>query len=253
MPGVPRELAEHQLKVFPNAKPIKQRLRRFTPEKREAIRAELTQLKAAGFIREVMQPEWLANPVLVLKKNKKDWRMCVDYTDLNKHCPKDPFGLPRIDQVVDSTAGCALLSFLNCYSSYHQISLAIEDQEKTMFITPFGAYCYTSMSFGLKNAGATYQRAIQTCLADHWGKRVEAYVDDVVIKTKNEEDFIDDLRQVFDSLRKFRWKLNPTKCVFGVPAGQLLGFVISNRGIEANPKKIKAILCMHPPRSQKDA
>jgi len=219
MPGVLRELAEHQLKVFPNAKPIKQRLRRFTPEKREAIRAELTRLKAAGFIREVMHPEWLANPVLVLKKNKKDWRMCVDYTDLNKHCPKDPFGLPRIDQVVDSTAGCALLSFLDCYSGYHQISLAIEDQEKTAFITPFGAYCYTSMSFGLKNAGATYQRAIQTCLVDHWGKCVEAYVDDVVIKTKNEEDFIDDLRWVFDSLRKFRWKLNPTKCVLGVPAG----------------------------------
>ena len=81
--------------------------------------------------------------------------MCVDYTDLNKHCPKDPFGLPRIDQVVDSMAGCALLSFLDCYSGYHQISLATEDQEKTAFITPFGAYCYTSMPFGLKNAGAT--------------------------------------------------------------------------------------------------
>ncbi|WVZ52500.1 hypothetical protein U9M48_003554 [Paspalum notatum var. saurae] len=206
MPGVPRELAEHQLKVFPNAKPVKQRLRRFTPKKREAIRAELTRLKAAGFIREV----------------------------------------------VDSTAGCALLSFLDCYSGYHQISLATEDQEKTAFITPFGAYCYTSMPFGLKNAGATYQRAIQACLTDHWGKSVEAHVDDVVIKTKNEEDFIDDLRKVFDSLRKFRWKLNPTKCVFGVPTGQLLGFVVSNRGIEANLEKIKAILRMHPPRSQKD-
>ena len=85
--------------------------------------------------------------------------MCVDYTDLNKHCPKDPFGLPNIDQVVDSTAGCSVLSFLDCYSGYHQISLAKEDEEKTTFITPFGAFCYTSMSFGLKNTGATYQRA----------------------------------------------------------------------------------------------
>ncbi|WVZ52217.1 hypothetical protein U9M48_003299 [Paspalum notatum var. saurae] len=229
--AVPRELAEHQLKVFPNAKPIKQRLWRFTPKKREAIRAELTWLKAASFIRKVMHPEWLANPVLVLKKNKKDWRMCV----------------------IDSTAGCALLSFLDCYSGYHQISLAIEDQEKTALITPFGAYYYTSMSVGLKNVGATYQRAIQTCLTDHWGKRVEAYVDDVVIKTKNADDFIDDLQQVFNSLRKFRWKLNPTKCVFGVPAGQLLGFVVSNREIKANPKKVNAILQVHRPRSQKDA
>jgi hypothetical protein len=156
MPGVPRELAEHKLKVYPQARPIRQKLRRFTPDKREAIHAELARLVVAGFIREVLHPEWLANPVLVLKKNKVDWRMCVDYTDLNKHCPKDPFGLPRIDQVVDSTAVCSVLSFLDCYSGYHQISLAKEDEEKTAFITPFGAFCYTSMPFGLKNAGATY-------------------------------------------------------------------------------------------------
>jgi hypothetical protein len=167
MPGVPREVVEHKLKVYPQARPIQQKLRRFTPDKREVIRAELARLVAAGFIREVLHPEWLANPVLVLKKNKVDWCMCFDYTDLNKHCTKDPFGLSRIDQVVDSTAGCSMLSFLDCYSGYHQISLAKEDEEKTAFITPFGAFCYTSMSFGLKNAGATYQRAIQTCLADH--------------------------------------------------------------------------------------
>jgi hypothetical protein len=126
--------------------------------------------------------------------------MCIDYTDLNKHCLKDPFGLPRIDQVVDSTAGCSMLSFLDCYSGCHHMSLAKEDEEKTAFITPFGAFCYTSMPFGLKNAGATYQRAIQTCLADHWGKRVEAYVDDVVIKIENSENFIEDLQLVFNSL-----------------------------------------------------
>jgi hypothetical protein len=130
MSGVPRELVEHKLKVYPQARPIRQKLRRFTPDKREAIRAELARLVAAGFIREVLHPEWLANLVLVLKKNKVDWRMCVDYTDLNKHCPKDPFGLPRINQVVDSTTGCSMLSFLDCYSGYHQISLTKEDKEK---------------------------------------------------------------------------------------------------------------------------
>jgi hypothetical protein len=167
MSGVSRELAEHKLKVYPHARPIQQKLRHFTPDKREAIRAELAHLVSAGFIREVLHLEWLANAVLVLKKNKIDWRMCVDYTDLNKHFLKDPFGLPRIDQVVDSTAGCSMLSFLDCYSGYHQISLAKEDKEKTAFITPFRAFCYTYMLFGLKNAVATYQRAIQTCLADH--------------------------------------------------------------------------------------
>ena len=111
--------------------------------------------------------------------------MCVDYIDLNKHCPKDPFGLPCIDQIVDSTTGYALLSFLDCYSGYHQIALKEQDQSKTSFITPFGAYFYKTMSFGLKNVGATYQRAIQMCLGDQIGENVEAYVDDVVVKTKN--------------------------------------------------------------------
>jgi hypothetical protein len=170
MSVVPRELAEHKLKVYPQASLIRQKLRCFTPDKIEAIQVELAHLVLVGFIREVLHPEWLANPILVLKKNKVDWRMCVDYTDLNKHCPKDPFGLPRIDQVVDLTVGCSMLPFLDCYSGYYQIGLAKEDEEKIAFITPFGAFCYTSMSFGIKNAGATYRRAIQMCLAHHWGK-----------------------------------------------------------------------------------
>ena len=154
MPGIPREEAEHSLDLNEKARPIKQRLRRFAQDRKEAIRVEVTRLLAAGFIREVTHPKWLANPVLVKKKNG-EWRMCVDYTDLNKHRPKDPFPLSRIDQVVDSTAECTLLSFLDCYSSYHQIALKKSDQEKTSFITPFGAYCYNTMMFGLKNAGAT--------------------------------------------------------------------------------------------------
>jgi hypothetical protein len=119
---------------------------------------------AAGFIREILHPDWLANLVLVQKKNMTEWRMCVDYIDLNKHCPKDSFGLPRIDHIIDSTAGSALLSFLYCYLGYHHIVLKEEDHSKISFITPFDAYCYKTVSFGLKNAGTTYQRAIQTCL-----------------------------------------------------------------------------------------
>jgi hypothetical protein len=159
MPGVPRELLEHRLNINPQAVPKKQRLRRFAHNKREAIEWEIAILLAAGFIKEVIHPEWVANLVLVRKKNN-EWRMCVDYTDLNKHCLKDHFGLPRIYQVVDSTVGCVLLCFLDCYSGYHQITLKEEDQIKTTFITPFGTYAYKTMSFGLKNVGATYQRAI---------------------------------------------------------------------------------------------
>jgi hypothetical protein len=108
--------------------------------------------------------------------------------------------LPRIDQVIDSTAGCDLLCFLDCYSGYHQIAIKEEDQEKTAFITPFGAYCYTMMSFRLKNAGATYRRAIQACFKKYLNKNVEAYVDDVVVKTQNSDTLITDLKETFSSL-----------------------------------------------------
>jgi hypothetical protein len=178
--------------------------------------------------------------------------MCVDYTDLNKHCPKDPFGLLRIDQVIDSTAGCDLLCFLDCYSVYHQVAIKEKDQENTAFITTFGAYYYTTMSFGLKNADATYQRAIPACFKRQLNKNVEAYVDDVVVKTRNSDTLIADLEQTFASLREYRWKLNPNKCVFGVPSGKLLGFIISHRVIEANPEKISAITKMKAPTCIKD-
>jgi hypothetical protein len=149
-------------------------------------------------------------------------------------------------------AGCVLLCFLDCYSGYHQITLKEEDQIKTTFITPFRTYTYKTMSFELKNTGATYQRAIQMCFADQLHRNVEAYMDDVVIKIRNSDDLIADLEETFSSLRKFWWKLNPTKCVFGVPSGKLLGFFVSNRGIEANPVKTTAITDMEAPATIKD-
>jgi hypothetical protein len=126
MPGVPRERIDHFLNVDEKAKPVKQKMQRFARGRKEAIRAEITRLLVTSFIREEYHPDWLANPVLVEKKNK-EWRMCVDYTDVNKHCRKDPFLLPRIDEVVDSTVGYELLSFLDRYSGYHQIALAVDD------------------------------------------------------------------------------------------------------------------------------
>src|SRR5438105_11653756 len=252
MLGVPREVIEHCLNVKEGAKPVKQRLCRFAQDRKEAIRDELTNLTIANFIKEVYHPDWLANHVLVKKKNGK-WRMCLDYTDLNKVCLKDPFGLPHIDQVVDSTAGSELLCFLDAYSGYHQVSLAESDCIKTSFITPFGAYCYITMLFDLKNAGATYQRAMQKCLHDQLGHNMEAYVDDVVIKSRVKEDLISDLSETSTNLRCFKWKLNLEKCVFRVPSGKLLDFVVSYRGIEANPEKFKDIFKMNSLTALKDA
>jgi hypothetical protein len=221
MPDIPREVAEHSLDILPHSRAVQQRLRRLDEERRWAIRVELRKLLEAGFIKEVFHPTWLANPVLVKKKNGK-WRMCVDYTSLKKACPKVPFPLPRIDQIIDSTAGCELLYFLDAYSGYHQIKMKESDQLVTSFSTPFGMYCYVTMSFGLRNAGATYQRCMQHVFGDQIGRTIEAYVDDIVVNTRKADDLVSDLRIAFGCLRANRVKLNPEKCVFGVPRGMLL-------------------------------
>jgi hypothetical protein len=143
--------------------------------------------------------------------------------------------------------GCARLSFLDAYSRYNQIKLKKEDKEKTAFITPYNIFCYQVMPFGLKNAGATYQRMMLNCLGSQIGRNIQVYIDDVVITMRKEESFINDLKETFDNLDRYKLKLNPTKCSFGVSAGQLLGFLVSARGIEANPEKIQAILTMEKP------
>ena len=182
MPRILREVIEHELGIDLAFKLIKQKERRYTPDRREAIRLEVNKLLEAGFIRPVYYPSQLANPVLI-EKPDRSWRMFIDYTSFNKACPKDEYPLPRICQIVDSTASCELLSFLDAYSGYHQISLAVDDEEKTAFITPFGIFCYTKIAFGLKNGGATYQKCVHTILESQIGRNVEAYIDDIVVKS----------------------------------------------------------------------
>jgi hypothetical protein len=148
--GIPKEVIEHKLVIDPAFKPIKQKERRYTPERRETIHVEVNKLFEAGFIRPVDYPSWLANPVLV-EKHDGSWCMCIDYMSLNKACLKDEYPLPRICQIVDSMVTCELLSFMNAYLGYHQISLATDDEEKTSLITSFRIFCYTKMVFGLKN------------------------------------------------------------------------------------------------------
>jgi hypothetical protein len=199
MKGIPREVAEHKLNIKPGSKPVKQRLRHFNDDKCKAIGEEILKLHSVGFIREVFHPEWLANPVLVNKKNKK-WRMCIDYTSLNKTCPKDLFPLPRIDHVVDSIARCETLYFLDAYSGYHQIVMCVADQLVTSFITPFSAYFFQTMPFGLKIAGATFQRCMPCVFEELIGRIIEAYVNDIIVKSKKIGDLVPDLIEVFAKL-----------------------------------------------------
>jgi hypothetical protein len=140
--------------------------------------------------------------------------MCIDFTDLNKACPKDEFPLPRIDSLVDAAASLELMSLLDCYSSYHQIWMKKEDEPKTSFITPSGTYCYLRMPEGLKNAGGSFSRNVLT------------YVDDIIVKSTKQENHIADLQETFANFRQAGLKLNPEKCVFGVKKGKFLGCLV---------------------------
>jgi hypothetical protein len=251
MPKIPREVIKHKLGIDPSYKPIKQKERRYTLERHEAIWQEVNKLVEAGFIRPVDYLNWLVNPVLV-EKHDGSWCMCIDYTSLNKACPKDEYPLPHICQIIDSTTLCELLSFLDAYSGYHQISLAIDDEEKTTFITPFGIFCYTKMAFGLKNGGATYQKCIHIILEPQIGRNVEAYIDDVVVNSKKCEDLLDNLKEAVDNLCKYKMMFNPKKCVFGVSSGKLLGYMVSSWGIDVNSKKVEAIKQLQPPQTRKE-
>jgi hypothetical protein len=220
-------------------------------EKTEAAKAKVHRLLEANFIEPVAYPTWLSNVGMVQKKNGK-WRMCIDFTSLNKACPKDNFPLPRIDKIVDSAAGCEVMSLLDCFSGYHQIYMKEEDKASTSFITPFGTYCFIRMPEGLKNAGSTFSRLTKTVLESQAGRNIFTYVDDIVVASKNKEDHLADLAETFANMRDARLRLNPKKCVFGVHQGKILGYLVSHRGIEANPTKIQAIINMSPPQSTRD-
>ena len=182
MGGIDPTVITHKLYTNPSFKPVKQKCRSFAPKRQKAINEEVGKLLQAETIREVEYLEWLANVVLVKKANGK-WRLCIDFTDINKACPKDSFPLSRIDLIVDATAGHELHSFMDAFSSYNQISMDPDDQEKTSFVTAQGTYCYRVMSFGLKNAGATYQRLVNRMFQKQIGATVEVYIDDMLVKS----------------------------------------------------------------------
>nr|KYP47653.1 Transposon Ty3-G Gag-Pol polyprotein [Cajanus cajan] len=226
MPGVDPKIMCHKLSVCAEAKPIAQRKRKMGTERKLAVETEVAKLLEAGFIREVHYTTWLANVVMVKKSNGK-WRMCTDYTSLNKECPKDAYTLPNIDRLVDGASGHEMLTFLDAYSGYNQIPMHARDEEKTAFITDSANYCYRVMPFGLKNAGATYQRLMNKVFQHQIGKNVEVYVDDMVVKSRNVDRHVMDLSEIFQQLRKYEMRLNPEKCVFGVSGGKFLGFMLS--------------------------
>jgi hypothetical protein len=250
--GVNRDIIEHSLNVDPSFRPRKQRLQKMSDDKAEGVRNEVKRLLSVGVIREVTYPEWLANTIMVKKANGK-WRMCIDFTDLNKACPKVEFPLPRIDSLVDTAATSELVSLLDCYSGYHQIWMKKDDLPKKSFITPSATYCYIWMPNGLKNVGGSFSRMSAKVLHSQIGRNVLTYVDDIIVKSTKQDNHVANLQETFANFRQAGLKLNPEKCVFGVKKGKFLGYLVSTKGIEANPSKIEAIHRMEPPNSKRGA
>ncbi|OMO94091.1 reverse transcriptase [Corchorus capsularis] len=250
MPGLDENLVTHELHISPSSKPVKQSARVFRPEIDVQIKEEIDKLLRVGFIKPINHPTWLSNVVPVKKKNGSI-RVCVDFRDLNKACPKDDFPLPNIDTLVDATAGHEMFSFMDGFNGYNQIKMCKEDAEKTAFRTPIGNFYYTVMSFGLKNAGATYQRAMTAIFHDMMHVCIEDYVDDIVVKSKRVSDHFSDLRRVFERCRKYKLRMNPLKCAFGVTSGKFLGFMVHRKGIDVDPAKVTAIRELAPPINQK--
>ena len=207
VPGVDPKFIMHKLNVDPSFPPKKQKPRRSAKEHVEVVRSKVRRLRDAKAIREAFFLEWLANTVVVKKKNGK-LRVCVDFTDLNRACPKDLFPMPKINQLVDATYGHLRMSFLDAFQGYHQIALAPEDQEKTAFISPDANYHYTVMPFRLKNVGATYQQMMTRMFRGKIGHTVVVYIDDMVVKSKQESRNVEDLRGAFEVLRQHKLRLN---------------------------------------------
>lgn len=189
---------------------------------------------------------------MLVKKTNGKWRVCTDFTDLNKACPKDSFPLPRIDQLVDATTEHELLSFMDVYLGYNQIQMDLADEEKTVFITNQGLYCYRVMPFGLKNARATYQHLVNETFAKLLGKSMEVYVDDMLVKSLESDRHVQHLEETFQILHKYDMRLNLAKCAFGVSSGKFQGFMVYNQGIETNSEKIEALMKMKSPVKIRD-
>jgi len=217
------------------------------------IKEEIERLLKSKFIITARYVDWLANIVPVIKKNGT-LRVCIDFRDLNNVTPKVEYPMPVAEMLVDSAAGFEYLSMLDGYSGYNQIFNAEEDVPKTAFWCPgaLGCYEWLVMPFGLKNVGATYQRAMNSMFHDFIGKFMQIYIDDIVVKSSSEDDHLNHLRRSFERMRQYGLKMIPLKCAFGVCAGEISGFVVHKKGIEINQNKTRAILETKAPSTKKE-
>jgi hypothetical protein len=235
----------HEIKTYLESKPVRQRLRPVHPRKAAAIKLEVEKLLKADFIYPVALTDWVSNLVPIDKK-QGIIRVCIDYRDINKACPKDNFPTPFVDQIVDDCAGSEIFSLMDGFSGYNQINIVREDQHKAAFICPWGTFAYWKLPFGLTNAGATFQCAMSYAFHDI-KHIVQPYLDDLPAHSMHRVDHPTHLRAIFVRYQFYCIHLNPHKCVFCVESDRLLGFIVSHQGIRVDPLKVEAILNLPPP------
>jgi hypothetical protein len=249
MSGLSREIVEHRLSIKSDFRPFKQKARTFCPDLLPRIKDEIHRLLEAKFIRPCRYAEWVSNIVLVEKKESGKLRVCIDFRNLNRATPKYEYHMPIADTLINNVSGNRIIRFLDGNARYNQIFMAEEDASKMTFICPgfIGLFEWVVMTFGLKNAGATYQRAMNLIFHELLGNTIEVYIDDIVVKSAEFSSHIADLRKAFDKMCWYGLKINPRKCAFGVSAGKFLGFIIYEHGIKIDPDRIKSIRNVGPP------
>jgi hypothetical protein len=253
MPGLDRSIIEHWLPLKNGFQPFQQRARQMRTELLEEVKKEIEKMLEAGFISPCRYAEWISSIVSAQKKDGQ-WWVCVDFRDLNRATPKDEYPMPVVETLINAAAGNKILSFMDGNAGYNQIFMALEDIHKTIFRVPVtvGLFEYVVMAFGLKNAGATYQLAMNYIYHDLISKLVEIYIDDIVVKSTSTRGHLEDLRQVFESTRRFGLKMNPKKCAFVVSAGQFLSFLVHEWGIKIGLKSQEVVRTMVPPTMKRE-
>jgi hypothetical protein len=244
------DVIQHAIPLVEGAKPFRQNLRHINPKLAGQIQKELQKMVDAGIIAPIRYSSWMSNLVVVRKKNG-DIRLCVDFRNLNQMSLKDNYPLPNMEHLLQRVTGAGMMSMLDGFLGYNQVLLKREDQLKTAFTTPWGTFMYLRMPFGLMNAGATFQRAMDFAFRDLIPKIIEIYQDDLTVVSKERKDHLSHLRIVFERCRKYGISLNPKKSIFGIDEGKLLGHVASPRGVSIDPERVQSIKDVCPPVNKK--
>jgi hypothetical protein len=254
MSGLSHDLVEHRLPIKDGFRPYKQPAWRSNPDIYDRVKGEVNRLLEANFIRPCRYADWISKIIPVDKKCTIKIRVCIDFHNLNRATPKDEYPMHIVDMLVNDLSGHKVITFLNGNAGYNQIFMTEEDMHKMAFRCRsfVGLFKRVVMTFGLKNIGATYQRAMNLIFHDLLGIVVEVYIDDIVVKLTGLKSHLVNLQLAFERMCRFGLKMNPLKCAFGISASKFLGFIIHENGIEIDPKKIEAIQKVQAPTCKRD-